>query len=104
MECIDAVGNRVTPGDDMCAVKGHGDPHISVPHVHKNRCVECQLDIIEEMQREMKETLELLKTYMVKADTTIAAIAGEVKPTLDALTTNPMVKMFLKQGEKGAKK
>jgi len=55
---------------------------------------------IEADLHEIKKTLDFIKTTMVKADTTIATIAAEVKPTLDALTGNPMVKMFLNKGAK----
>jgi hypothetical protein len=59
-----------------------------------------RITVMEENLIEMRETLDLVRDTMLKADTTIAAIAAEVKPTLDALTTNPMVKMFLKKGER----
>lgn len=55
---------------------------------------------IEHDLHEIKDTLDFIKATIVKADTTITTIAAEVKPTLDALTGNPMVKMFLKQGGK----
>lgn len=44
---------------------------------------------------EINEKLDRLETMINKADKTIAIIAAEVKPTLDALMGHPMLKMFL---------
>lgn len=64
---------------------------------------------IENDLADIKSTLDFIKNIAVndtamlaKADATIATIAGEVKPTLDALTSNPAVRMFLgvKKGDK----
>jgi hypothetical protein len=57
--------------------------------------MDLRMQAIETDLHEIKETLELIKATMLRADTTIASIAGEVKPTLDALTKNPAVRMFL---------
>lgn len=94
LDCRDVVGDVVETGSAACAVPEHGDPHVK-QHKHSDRCVECQMDVIEGHILEMRETLDLIKTTMLRADTTIATIAGEVKPTLDALTANPAVRMFL---------
>ena len=58
-----------------------------------------RVNAIENDLIDIKESLEFIKETMVKADTTIATIAGEVKPTLEALMSNPMLKMFLNKGK-----
>lgn len=64
--------------------------------------IDRRFEFIEKQLHSIEETLELIKTTMLRADATIATIAGEVKPTLDALTSNPAVRMFLgvKKGDK----
>lgn len=74
-------------------------PHEMIDPQCECNCVECKCDRIERQLDGIAETLNLIKTTMLKADTTIATIAAEVKPTIDALTGNPMVKMFLTKGK-----
>lgn len=77
-------------------------PHEMLDPMCICRCVECRMDGVERDLNDIKGTLELIKTTMLRADTTIATIAGEVKPTLDALMGNPALRMFLgvKKGDK----
>jgi hypothetical protein len=52
---------------------------------------------IENMELELKDikqTLDFIKETIVKADTTITKVAGEVMPTINELVQSPMLKML----------
>ncbi len=63
-------------------------------------CLSQRFADIDSQLNDMHQILINVRDTIVKADTTIATIAGEVKPTLDALMANPMLKMFLNKGGK----
>ncbi len=68
---------------------------VPLPVTHSDTTVDERLARLEEQNQRIIEILE-------KADKAISVIASEVKPTLDALTEHPMLKMFL--GSKKDKK
>ncbi len=57
--------------------------------------IEDRIAAVEKDLLEIKEVLYSVKEILVKADKVIDGVAKEVKPTLDALTAHPMLKMFL---------
>jgi len=53
-----------------------------------------RITVIEENLIEMRETLDFIKATIVKADTTITAVAEQVMPTVNELMASPVVKML----------
>jgi hypothetical protein len=56
-------------------------------------------DDLVSMVNDLNAKMDRIEQMIQKADKTIATIAGEVKPTLEALMGNPMLKMFLNKGK-----
>jgi predicted nuclease with TOPRIM domain len=53
-----------------------------------------KLDALIRRNHELVEQVNRIEATINKADQTIATIAAEVKPTLDAAMNHPMAKMF----------
>lgn len=49
---------------------------------------------IEQDLNEIRETLNLVKETMLRADTAIANIAAQVMPTIEELSKSPLLKML----------
>lgn len=52
------------------------------------------LDEISEELKEIRKDLDFIKEHIVKADTTISAVAEQVMPTINELMKSPMLKML----------
>lgn len=53
-----------------------------------------RMDYIESQLMEIRETLDFVKTTIVRADETITKVAAEVMPTLDKVMQSPMLRML----------
>ncbi len=56
---------------------------------------EDRISEIERQLAEIRETLSFVKDTIVKADSTISAVAEQVMPTVNMLMDHPMVKMMV---------
>ncbi len=56
---------------------------------------EDRITAVEVQLEEIRETLAFIKETIVKADTTISAVAEQVMPTVNMLMDHPMLKMLV---------